>query len=143
MGEPLNSLRAWAMTDDAVTQAVACAGTALESTTFAVNKKAFLFIQPKADGVVLRFKLSGSLDDAKRRGCVVGATGWVTLSVAGGPPPGFVQAWIAESRAVVGGASKSASAKAGRLKAGRAKPKPKRGKGPSPSRRGGRAARGD
>src|SRR5215470_18046212 len=45
-----------------VEQGIACKGTALESVTYQVRKKAFLFVGPKA----ARLKLDQSLGDARK-----------------------------------------------------------------------------
>lgn len=49
----MTALRAWANRDKSVTEDVACKGTALESTTFKLGGKAFLFVQPKDGSYVV------------------------------------------------------------------------------------------
>lgn len=53
-----------------VTQKLACVGTPIESTSYAIGGKAFLFVQAKKGATVIaRFKLDGSLAEAKQAGC--------------------------------------------------------------------------
>jgi hypothetical protein len=78
---------------EGVERGVACAGTALESTTYRVGKKAFLFVR-KGE---IRLKLGASLEDARKRGHEVGKQGWVKIVLKEGAPPGQLDAWIAES----------------------------------------------
>ncbi|MBL8802144.1 MAG: hypothetical protein JNN27_09130 [Planctomycetes bacterium] len=91
-----------------VVEGVACAGTALESRTYRVNKKNFLFLSAK----LARFKLDASSAEAKRQGCEVGANGWVKLSLDALPPASVVRRWLAESHALCGGASSQSGASA-------------------------------
>jgi len=78
-----------------VDQGIACAGTAIESRTFLVRKKAFLFLSDKQ----LRLKLGRSVADAKQRGFTVGAAGWLKLDLDELPAQPILKAWIAESYA--------------------------------------------
>jgi hypothetical protein len=78
---------------DGVTVGVACAGTAVESRTYRVGDKAFLFVG-KRD---LRFKLDGSVAAATAAGVDVGKGGWAKLSIESGRLPRQLDAWIAES----------------------------------------------
>ena len=71
-------LKALAMKHADVTVGVACKGTALESTTYNTNKKAFLFVGPK-DGRLKR------------------ASGWVKIDLAAPPNERELTAWVAES----------------------------------------------
>lgn len=91
-----------------VDEGVACAGTALESRSYRVNKKNFLFLSAN----VARFKLDASSAEAKGLGCEVGANGWVKLSLDALPPASVVRRWIAESHALCGGASGRSGARA-------------------------------
>ncbi|HEX6810603.1 MAG TPA: hypothetical protein VF384_03165 [Planctomycetota bacterium] len=104
-----------------VQQGVACAGTALESRTFAVGKKAFLFVSAKD----ARLKLDSSAGEAKRLGFAVGANGWVKLELASLPAAAVLKKWIRESHALMGGARSAAkpAAKAAGTKAKKARRK--------------------
>lgn len=85
----------------AVTEGIACAGTALESRTYSVNKKNFLFVSAKD----ARLKLSASSAEAERLGCQVGANGWVRIALGAMPPASVVRRWIAESHGLAAGGS--------------------------------------
>jgi hypothetical protein len=87
-----------------VTEGVACAGTALESRSFATNKKAFLFVSKKE----LRLKLGASVAEAKRGGVAVGANGWAKIPAAEAPAAAVLRRWIAESHALMAPAAKAA-----------------------------------
>jgi len=80
---------------------VACAGTVLESTTYNVGKKAFLFVR----AAELRLKLGASRAAARRAGHDVGKQGWVKIAIADGKLPRELDAWIAESYALMTEAS--------------------------------------
>ena len=82
-----------------VEEGVSCAGTALESRTFRVKQKAFLFVSKKE----LRLKLAASLADAKKRGFEAGAGGWVKLPLEELPGDAILKAWIRESHALFAG----------------------------------------
>jgi hypothetical protein len=84
-----------------VDEGVACAGTALESHTFRVNGKAFLFLSKKE----ARVKLAASLAEAARLGCAAGAHGWVKFEFDAPPPANVLKRWIAESHALLGGST--------------------------------------
>ncbi len=95
-----DSLRAMALRLSDVEEGTACKGTAVESTTFSTRKKAFLFLDAKN----ARLKLSASEAEAKELAARepdryrVGAHGWVTISLAAGPPPRErMERWISES----------------------------------------------
>ncbi|MBL8755822.1 MAG: MmcQ/YjbR family DNA-binding protein [Planctomycetes bacterium] len=85
---------------------VACAGTSLESRTWKVGGKAFLFASRKD----VRLKLDASVDEARARGFAVGKNLWVTLPLDALPPERVLAKWIAESHSAM---------------APKAKPKPK------------------
>ncbi len=91
-------------------EGVACEGTALEKRTLRAGGKAFLFLGV-GDAML---KLRESLDEAaglaaKEPGRYrVGANGWVTVKLDGAPA-GRLEAWIAESRALVAGSARSAT----------------------------------
>ncbi|MBK7878253.1 MAG: hypothetical protein IPJ77_21570 [Planctomycetes bacterium] len=91
-----------------VEQGIACAGTALESRTFLVRKKTFLFVSKTQ----LRLKLERSAAKAKERGYDVGKNGWLKLELAALPPPSVLKAWISESHALFAGAERAPGTKA-------------------------------
>jgi len=105
----MSPLRKMALALDSVDEGVACAGTALESRTYRVKKKAFLFISTKD----ARLKLEKSKAEAKQLGFEMGAQGWVKLPLDGLPPAAVLARWIAESHALLAGgaAPKKAPAK--------------------------------
>ncbi len=88
-----------------VQQGVACAGTSLESLTFCVGKKAFLFVAARDDSLQLRFKLGPSLAAMKALAdndpehFEAGKAGWCKATFAQARPPSQKQLklWIAES----------------------------------------------
>ena len=90
-----------------VEQGIACAGTALESRTYRVNRKAFLFVSKDH----ARFKLDRSIADARKRGADVGGGGWTKVALDELPPPAVLKRWIAESHGLMSGgrASKRSS----------------------------------
>jgi len=92
-----------------VTQGIACAGTALESRTYQVKGKAFLFEAPKD----LRLKLASSAADAAKLGFSVGSNGWVKVPLDALPAAPVLRRWIGESHALMAApASKGAAKKA-------------------------------
>ena len=101
------ALRSIASRLPGVEQGIACKGTSLESVTWQVRKKAFLFVGPSA----ARLKLSGSLAEARRlaakqAGIEVGAGGWVKLALdEKGPPAAVLERWVGESHAQYAGAA--------------------------------------
>lgn len=76
---------------------VACAGTSLESRTWNVGGKAFLFVSKKD----VRLKLDVSADEARARGFAVGKNLWATLPLEWLPPERVLTKWIAESHAAM------------------------------------------
>jgi hypothetical protein len=84
-----------------VEEGVACEGTAVESRTFKIRKKAFLFV--RRANVML--KLGASADEAaglasKDARYRIGAGGWLTVTLGDrtAPPPlALMTRWIAES----------------------------------------------
>lgn len=92
-------------------EGVACEGTALERRTIRARGKAFLFLGA-SDAMM---KLRESLDEAaglaaKEPGRYrVGSSGWVTVKLDGAAPAVRLEAWVAESRAIVAGAPRPAA----------------------------------
>jgi hypothetical protein len=105
--ERIRALQDAALRHPGVEKGVACAGTALESTTFRTRGKAFLFLR-RADA---RLKLQQSLPAAIRMAAEdpdryqAGANGWVMIRWGGdgAPPVKVLVRWIDESRRVVSG----------------------------------------
>lgn len=91
-------------------QGLACAGTALESRTFAVRGKTFLFLSKRQ----ARLKLDPSAPEARKLGFPVGANGWVTLELDALPAATVLKRWIAESHSLFAAASRSAPTKPAR-----------------------------
>lgn len=104
----ITAIRAWATRGASVAEDVACKGTALESTTFKVGGKAFLFVQAKAGLYVVRLKLKDSIAKAKRSGHEVGNSGWVKITLASEELPAELATWVRESRDLVATPSKRA-----------------------------------
>lgn len=98
-----------------VEQGVACAGTALESRTYQVRKKSFLFVSKDQ----ARLKLDASASEARKLGFAVGANGWVTVPLDALPAAAVIKRWIAESHSLV-------SRRTGRPQAKRASTKRRR-----------------
>lgn len=113
----MSDLGAIALALPDVERGIACAGTALESATYGVRGRTFLFVSPKD----ARLKLAASADEARGLGFAVGKNGWATLPLAQLPPARVLQRWIAESHALLGGAAgrtaRAASAKKATKKA--------------------------
>ncbi len=86
-----------------VTEGIACAGTSLESRTWKVNEKAFLFVSKKE----ARLKLESSIAEARKLGVAVGANGWAKFALDAPPPAVVLKRWIAESHAAMGGGAKA------------------------------------
>src|SRR5689334_24763909 len=95
----MSKLAAIALALPGVEQGIACAGTALESRTYLVEKKAFLFVSREH----ARLKLGSSIADARKRGAEVGSGGWTKLALSELPPAAVLRRWIAESHELVGG----------------------------------------
>lgn len=77
---------------------IACAGTALESRTYRVKGKAFLFVSREH----LRLKLESSIGEARQHGAEVGTGGWTKLALDALPSGALLKRWIAESHALLG-----------------------------------------
>jgi hypothetical protein len=110
---PAAVLRVRAAAYPNVVTGVACQGTSLESTTFNVGNKAFLFLR---DGD-LRLKLGESLPKAIELGKTnpsirAGANGWVHVTLAGSEAllP-VLEAWVKESYNLAAGKTPSAPKK--------------------------------
>ena len=96
-----DTLRKAALRQTDVEQAIACQGTTLESVSFKVQGKAFLFLRPAA----AMLKLGESLAEAARLAkqgpalCKVGSGGWVTIALGGDSslPADVLARWVAES----------------------------------------------
>lgn len=91
---------------EGVTLGVACPGTKVESKTYCVKGKAFLFVS-RDDPIVLRFKVSATAAKAKTARVEVGAGGWSKLVLDGALPADFRE-WVAESHSLVGGSPRKA-----------------------------------
>jgi hypothetical protein len=102
-------------------QGVACKGTAAECTTYKINKKAFLFVRPKAGMVRLGESIpeAAKLEAAAPEIYRVGIGGWVTITLNGAESPdgNVLERWIAESYALY---ASTASSKPSKLKAAKA-----------------------
>lgn len=82
---------------------IACEGTPVESRTFKVNTRAFLFLRPGN----LMLKLGPSLPQAaklaaKHPGIRAGAGGWITLT-GSHPTPAILARWVKESYQLMAG----------------------------------------
>jgi len=94
------ALRKAALSLPDVEEGVACEGTAVESRTFKIGKKAFLFVRPAA----FMLKVDESAEAAKRLAekdgrYRIGAGGWVTVTLGSAPPPPLrlIAGWMNES----------------------------------------------
>lgn len=101
MASTKETLRKIASRFDGVEEGVACAGTKIESKTYCVRGRAFLFVGA-AEPTVVRFKVGERAAAAKKAGAEVGAGGWAKIVLDGAPPAGFADL-VAESYALVGG----------------------------------------
>jgi hypothetical protein len=97
----MQALRQAARTHADVEEGLACKGTVIESATFKVNGKAFLFLRP---GTAM-LKLDTSLDEAsklaaEKPACYkVGSGGWATVNLSSPKDLSMdiLTRWIAES----------------------------------------------
>ncbi|MCK6445570.1 MAG: hypothetical protein L6Q99_04195 [Planctomycetes bacterium] len=104
---------------EGVTRGVACAGTALESHTYKVDDKAFLFVSREH----VRLKLAEFAAEARKLGAEVGTGGWTKLSLDALPAEAVLARWIAESHGLMRtSAPKRAAAKPSPAKRAGAKP---------------------
>lgn len=110
----MKALRALAAKYPGVDEGVACKGTALESSTFGVKKKAFLFLADAREPCTVRLKLAKSVAEARKLAAqdparyAIGAGGWakLTFPAADPPPLELLKRWVDESYRVVTGAHK-------------------------------------
>ena len=110
-GEVAKAVKKAAARFDGAEEGVACAGTSLESTTWKVKGKAFVFAAVKDGVYTVRVKLRESAAEAKKRSkaepdrCAIGAGGWAKLRwpEAEKPPLKLLERWIAESHGAVAG----------------------------------------
>ena len=80
MADLVHALRKLALSLLDVVETTACAGTALEQSSYRTGGKAFLFAQRKGELAVVRLKLGPSLGAAQESpdGVEVGKGGWTT-----------------------------------------------------------------
>lgn len=107
------ALKRLALQKEGVEETIACKGTALESASFKVSGKAFLFVSAKE----ARFKLEASLTQAEAMaqahpgGIKVGTRGWVTLDFGAAVPSSVWEAWVEESYQLMAGKKAKPAAK--------------------------------
>ncbi|HMY18197.1 MAG TPA: MmcQ/YjbR family DNA-binding protein [Polyangium sp.] len=97
----IESLRQAALGHPDVEEGLSCKGTTIESATFKVKGKAFLFLRP---GTAM-LKLDGSLEEASKLAAEkpssykVGSGAWVTIALANPKELSMevLSRWIAES----------------------------------------------
>src|SRR5262249_40353424 len=96
----MEALRKIAVRLPGTEEGIACKGTALESRTFKLRKKAFLFLRT-TEG---RLKLDESIQEATALSaqvpehCSVGAQGWVLVRFEGNSiPMNVLERWVKES----------------------------------------------
>jgi YjbR protein len=103
----VDALRAAALRLPDVEEGIACKGTAIESRTFKVHKKAFLFVRRAQ----VMLKLEASADEARRLASMderfhVGTGGWVTVkpgAAKSAPRLSLLKRWVAESYRLLAG----------------------------------------
>lgn len=104
------SLRKIALGLDAVTEGVACEGTALERRTVKVGTKAFVFIGATEAMLKLESSLAeaSAFAEAAPEHCRVGSGGWVKLTIGQKESPAeeVVARWIVESYDLAASAKK-------------------------------------
>ena len=95
----VENLRAAALAFPDVEEGVACEGTALESATFKVKRKTFLFVSEK--NARLRLKQSASeaeqLAKSEPQRYVIGPQGWAKIFLGEDPPLELLLRWVEES----------------------------------------------
>jgi hypothetical protein len=103
MSSAMDLMQTLALRHPKVEQGIACEGTAVESRTYKINKKAFLFARPKAIMVKLRESLPEAVElaakEPKRFKAKAGVENWVTIQLDAGPVPPrpLLARWVAES----------------------------------------------
>lgn len=110
----IETLRRVALGHADVEEGLSCKGTAIESATFKVNGKAFLFLRP---GTAM-LKLGASLEEASRLAAEkpscykVGSGAWVTIALANPKELSMevLSRWIAESHKLFAAPQKKAAA---------------------------------
>jgi predicted DNA-binding protein (MmcQ/YjbR family) len=94
------ALRTIALRYPEAEEAIACEGTALESSVFRARKKSFLFVGAADVKVKLRESQAeatrlASKDPSRYR---VGGHGWISVSLSAGDPPlELLERWVDES----------------------------------------------
>ena len=121
-----DALRRIASRFDGVVEGVACAGTKIESKTYCVGDRAFLFVSA-AEPPAVRFKVASLAAAAKKAGAEVGAGGWAKLILDGALPAGLPD-FIAESYALVGGGKVRVGGTVGKARRGAVRKKKARRK---------------
>ena len=95
------ALRKAALAHPDVEESLACKGTAIESASFRVSGKAFLFLSPAKAMVKLdrSREQASELEAESPDACKTGAGGWTTIALAAPSRPSLatLRAWIAES----------------------------------------------
>jgi predicted DNA-binding protein (MmcQ/YjbR family) len=97
--QAVEALRQAALGHDGVEEGIACAGTVLESATFKVKKKAFLFVNEKNARLRLLASRQEAAQLAKKepRRYVIGPQGWAKILLADPPPLELLLRWLDES----------------------------------------------
>lgn len=123
MADAVDTLRKLALSLADVEEKIACAGTAIEQSSFRTGGKSFLFAQRKGDLAIVRLKLSKSLAAAeKAKDVEVGKGGWTTCRVPlAKAPSATLKRWVSESYALSAAPAKK---KAPAKKTAAAKKKP-------------------
>ena len=100
----LAGLRRAALRHPGVEESVACKGTAVESSSFKVGGKAFLFLRSGTAMLKLEKSKSEAIELARRSPhlCKTGSGGWTTVALTEPSElePGLLESWIAESYAL-------------------------------------------
>jgi len=102
MADAVDALRKLALSLADVEEKIACAGTAIEQSSFRTGGKSFLFAQRKGDLAIVRLKLAKSLAAAETADDVeVGKGGWTTCRVPlAKAPSATLKRWVGESHAL-------------------------------------------
>jgi predicted DNA-binding protein (MmcQ/YjbR family) len=95
----VEKLRKAALALPYVEEGVACAGTVLESATFKIKKKTFLFVSEKHARLRLRKSAPEAQKLAKQepQRYVIGPQGWAKIFLAEDPPLDLLLEWLEES----------------------------------------------